>query len=169
MASPTLPADIAQAPSSYRGGVRAAFIQAPWAGLAPLPRLLIAESMAGLSNPLEHKQGPGLGQDWAEAKVIRPQLPSEITVWGTVQEGFLDLLACSPGLGYIPVGRGRSGSSQEARQAAMRPPAQPARSSRCFLLQVPGPSLREEELLRLPEEAVQGKLRWEPAWLECQR
>ncbi|XP_006776601.1 PREDICTED: uncharacterized protein CCDC187 [Myotis davidii] len=34
---------------------------------------------------------------------------------------------------------------------------------------VPGQSPREEELLRLPEEAVQGKLRWEPAWLECQR
>ncbi|XP_070287096.1 coiled-coil domain-containing protein 187 [Myotis yumanensis] len=35
--------------------------------------------------------------------------------------------------------------------------------------QVPGQSPREEELLRLREEAVQGKMRWEPAWLECQR
>lgn len=51
------------------------------------------------------------------------------------------------------------------------PQGSQARSSGCFLLQVPGQSPREEELLRLRlrEEAVQGKLRWEPAWLECQR
>lgn len=51
-------------------------------GLAPLPRLHIAESVAGLSDPLEHKQGPGLGQGWAEAKVIRPSCPQSSQLGG---------------------------------------------------------------------------------------
>lgn len=117
-------------------------MQAPWAGLVPLPRLHIAEWVAGLSDPLEHKQGPGLGQGWAKAKVMRPQLPLEFTVGGTVQGDFLELLACSPGLGSIPIGRGRSGSSQEARQATMRPSAQSAHprgaKPRLSLLPAPG-------------------------------
>lgn len=141
MASPTLPADIRPGPFlPPRVGVRAGIYTGTLGRAGPLPRLHIAEWVAGLSDPLEHKQGPGLGQGWAQAKVMRPQLPSEFTAGGAVQEGFLELLACSPGLGSIPVGRGRSGSSPEARQAAMRPPAQSAppqgsqpRSSRCFL------------------------------------
>lgn len=108
MASPTLPADIRPGPFlPPRVGVRAGIYTGTLGRAGPLPRLHIAEWVAGLSDPLEHKQGPGLGQGWAQAKVMRPQLPSEFTVGGQSRRASW---SCWPApLGWAPFPLGEAG------------------------------------------------------------